>query len=228
MNDGYKILLVDDEPDILEFLKYNLEKEGYLVETAANGAEGIKRAKSFKPHLIILDIMLPVMDGVEACSELRSMPEFNDTIIVFLSGRNEDYSQIAGFETGADDYITKPIRPRVFVARIKALLSRRRLGLNEKPQVNLKFGEIEINLDGRTVTREGREINLAKKEFQLLILFTSQPGKIFQREEIYTRVWGNDLVVGDRTLDVHIRKLREKIGDSFIRTSKGIGYGINV
>lgn len=219
-----KILLVDDEPDILEILKYNLRKEGYEVATAGNGEEGLQRAEDFQPDLIILDIMMPVMDGVEVCRQLRAKPEFNNTIITFLTAREEDYSQIAALDTGGDDYITKPIRPRVLMSRVKALLRR-----NEREEEGediriMKIADIEIDLDQIVVRRGEERIELAKKEFDLLTLLASKPGKVFSRDEIFNRVWGTDVIVGNRTIDVHIRKLREKLGDHYIKTIKGIGY----
>lgn len=218
-----KILLVDDEPDILEILKYNLVKEGYEVATANNGEEGLRRAEEFSPDLIILDIMMPVMDGVEVCRQLRAKPEFNNTIITFLTAREEDYSQIAALDTGGDDYITKPIRPRVLMSRVKALL--RRNDREEEEEVRIvRIADIEIDLDQIVVRRGEERIELAKKEFDLLTLLTSKPGKVFSRDEIFNRVWGTDVIVGNRTIDVHIRKLREKLGDHYIKTIKGIGY----
>lgn len=216
-----KILLVDDEEDILQFLSYNLEKEGYKVITATNGAEAIKLAKSEKPDLIVLDIMMPVMDGMETCKELREMPETKDKIIVFLTARNEDYSQIAGLENGADDYITKPIKPRVFISRIKALL--RRTHINETNTL-IDLGSIKIDKEKHLVFKNDKIIELPKKEFLLLELLASKPGKVFSREFILEKVWGEDVIVGERTIDVHIRKIREKIGDDYIKTIKGLGY----
>ncbi|MEM6769832.1 MAG: response regulator transcription factor [Bacteroidota bacterium] len=219
-----KILLVDDEPDILEILKYNLKKEGYEVATAGNGEEGLRRAEEFQPDLIILDIMMPVMDGVEVCRQLRAKPNFNNTIITFLTAREEDYSQIAALDTGGDDYITKPIRPRVLMSRVKALL-RRNEREDESEEVRvMKIADIEIDLDQIVVRRGDDRIELAKKEFDLLTLLASKPGKVFSRDEIFNRVWGTDVIVGNRTIDVHIRKLREKLGDHYIKTIKGIGY----
>lgn len=218
-----KILLVDDEQDILEFLSYNLKKEGYDVHTANNGKEAIKVAQKIHPDLIILDVMMPDADGIETCRELRAIPELKNVMIAFLTARNEDYSQIAGFEVGADDYINKPIKPRVLISRIAALLRRGRStenGLDEKIDV----GGIKIDHERYVVTKDGREITLPKKEFELLTLFASKPGKVFTREVILEKVWGGDVVVGDRTIDVHVRKLREKLGEDFIKTIKGIGY----
>jgi two-component system alkaline phosphatase synthesis response regulator PhoP len=217
----FKILLVDDETDVLDFMKYNLEKEGFWVYTARDGVEAIQMAKKMNPHLIILDLMMPKMDGIETCRELRSMPDFKNTIITFLTARDEDYSQIAGFEVGADDYITKPIKPRVFISRIKALL--RRLESNET-STKVSVGDIEIDRERYVVVKNGNEISLPRKEFELMNLLVSKPGRVFKREEILSKVWGNDTIVGDRTIDVHIRKLREKIGDDYFKTIKGIGY----
>lgn len=216
-----KILLVDDETDVLDFMKYNLEKEGFEVFTAGNGIEAIQTAKRVNPHLIVLDLMMPKMDGMETCKELRSIPMFKNCIITFLTARDEDYSQIAGFEAGADDYITKPIKPRVFMSRIHALL--RRLHTNDTVK-KLSAGDIEIDRERYLITKNGKEILLPRKEFELLSLLLSKPGRVFTREEILTKVWGSDIVVGDRTIDVHIRKLREKIGDHYFKTIKGIGY----
>jgi two-component system alkaline phosphatase synthesis response regulator PhoP len=220
MND-FKILLVDDEQDVLEFMKYNLEKEGFWVYTATNGADGIQLAKKIKPHLIVLDLMMPVKDGIATCRELRSMDEFKHTLITFLTARDEDYSQIAGFESGADDYITKPIKPKVFISRINALF--RRLEEKSTPN-NIKIANIEIDKEKYIVIKDGQEITLPRKEFELLGLLVSKPGRVFKREEILNKVWGNDTIVGDRTIDVHIRKLREKIGEDLFKTIKGIGY----
>lgn len=225
-NEDVKILIVDDEQDILEFIEYNLLKEGYQVTTANNGREGLKIAKEINPNLIILDIMMPGLDGVEVCRELRSLPEFNDTIIAFLTARSEDYSQIAGFEVGGDDYITKPIRPKVLTSRIGALL--RRTGSFELQQETenkiINVADLIIDKEKVLVYRNEESIILAKKEFELLCLLVSKPGKVFSRDEIFSKIWGSDVIVGNRTIDVHIRKLREKIGDDYIRTIKGIGY----
>jgi len=223
-NIKYKILLVDDEPDILEFLGYNIEKEGFEVFTAQNGREAIEVAKKHKPHLIILDVMMPEMDGVETCDMLRQDKDLKDVIIAFLTARSEDYSQIAGFEAGADDYITKPVKPKVLVSRIKALLKRYNPAvINQDKTVIQKTGLI-IDRERYIVIKEGNELDLPKKEFELLALLVSKPDKVFTRDEIYNTVWGDSIIVGDRTIDVHIRKLREKIGDDHIRTIKGVGY----
>ena len=219
-----KVLLVDDEQDILVLLKYNLEKENFLVQTASNGREGIEVAKEFMPDIIVLDVMMPEIDGIETCLELREIPELKNVLITFLTARGEDYSQIAGFESEADDYITKPIKPRVFVSRLKALM-RRKHDVVLSNDVN---EGLRIDRDRYIVTVEGEEINLPKKEFELLDLLMSKPGNIFTREVILDTVWGSDIVVGDRTIDVHIRKLREKIGDHYIKTVKGVGYKLSV
>ena len=219
--ENIKILLVDDEPDILEFMDYNLKKEGYKTLLAKNGQEAVDIALREKPHLIILDIMMPVMDGIEACRQLRSNPDFNNTVIAFLTARNEDYSQIAGFDVGADDYISKPIKPRVLTSRIKALL--RRFSAAQGSDV-VRIGTLEIDRERYSVAKDGVELMFPRKEFELLSLLISKPGKVFTRDEIMTRVWGDDIIVGDRTIDVHIRKLREKLGDDTIKTIKGVGY----
>jgi two-component system, OmpR family, alkaline phosphatase synthesis response regulator PhoP len=219
-----KILLVDDEPDILEFLKYNLLREQYLVFTAANGKEAIKVATKERPDLIVLDIMMPELDGVEVCRHLRARPEFANTIIAFLTARDEDYTQIAALDVGGDDYITKPIRPRVFISRIKALLRRADGAENIDNQAVITISDLTINKEKITVSRNGVEIELPKKEFELLCLLVSRPGKVFSREEIFNKIWGTDVLVGERTIDVHIRKLREKLEHDYIKTLKGIGY----
>ncbi|WP_091422592.1 response regulator transcription factor [Formosa sp. Hel1_31_208] len=217
-----KILLVDDEPDILEIVSYNLSSQGYQIITAENGLEAVKKAKKEKPQLIILDVMMPEMDGIEACEQIRKNPELSDTIISFLTARGEDYSQMAGFDAGADDYITKPIKPKVLVSKVKALL--RRLKEEEKPDEVLKIGNLTINREEYKITIKGEELMLPRKEFELLSLLASKPNKVFKREEILDKVWGNEVVVGGRTIDVHIRKLREKIGDEKFKTIKGVGY----
>ena len=219
-----KILLVDDEPDILEILEFNLRKEGFEVETAGNGEDGLAQARAFRPDLIVLDIMMPVMDGVEVCRQLRADNSFDNTIITFLTAREEDYSQIAALDTGGDDYITKPIRPRVLISRVKALLRRNARQDEEVESNNISIGDLEIDLEQIVVRRGKERIELAKKEFDLLTLLASKPGKVFSREEIFNKVWGTDVIVGNRTIDVHIRKLREKLGDHYIKTIKGIGY----
>lgn len=217
-----KILLVDDEPDILEIVGYNLSAEGYQITTAKNGVEAVKKAKKEKPQLIILDVMMPEMDGIEACEQIRKIPDLDETIITFLTARGEDYSQVAGFEAGADDYITKPIKPKVLVSKVKALL--RRLKENKESDNIVKIGELIINRDEYKIILKGNEIVLPRKEFELLSLLASKPGRVFKRDEILDKVWGNEVVVGGRTIDVHIRKLREKIGDDCFKTVKGVGY----
>ena len=221
-NTNPKILLVDDEQDILDFLSYNLKKEGYHVLTATNGTDAIAIAKKELPVLIILDVMMPGLDGMETCRELREIDSLKDVIIAFLTARNEDYSQIAGFDVGADDYITKPIKPRVLSSRIKALLRRNTPAESSSEQVDM--GGIKIDRERYMVIKDGEEINLPKKEFKLLSLLATKPGKVFTREFILQQVWGDEVVVGDRTIDVHVRKLREKLGDEYIKTIKGIGY----
>jgi len=224
----FKILLVDDEIDILEFISYNLEKEGFKVYTASNGIEAIKVAEKKQPHLIILDVMMPEMDGIAACEEIRRIPSLKNTLVAFLTARGEDYSQIAGFEAGADDYITKPIRPKVLISRVKALLKRFSAGVGEAAAAvdenTVAIGSLVIDKERYLVKMGKEEMVLPRKEFELLSLLVSKPGKVFTREEIYYSVWGDNVVVGDRTIDVHIRKLREKIGNSHIKTLKGIGY----
>lgn len=219
-----RILLVDDEKDILEIVGYNLAQEGYQISTASNGKEAIIKAKKELPQLIILDVMMPEMDGIEACENIRKIPELQDTIIAFLTARSEDYSQVAGFDAGADDYIAKPIKPKVLVSKVKALL--RRLKSDTKPNSTLTVGNIEINREEYKIINNGKEIVLPRKEFELFYLLATKPGKVFTREEILDKVWGNEVVVGGRTIDVHIRKLREKIGDDFFKTIKGVGYKI--
>ena len=218
---AHKILLVDDEPDILEFLGYNLKKEGYIVFTASNGKDAIAIAKKEIPELIVLDVMMPEMDGMEVCKELRKNLNLKNVMIAFLTARNEDYSQITGFDSGADDYITKPIKPNVFVSRVKALL--RRVSKDSNTNI-LETAGIKIDKEKHLVEKDGEKMILPKKEFELLYLLISKPGKVFKREEILNKVWGEDVVVGDRTIDVHIRKLREKIGDEYFSTVKGVGY----
>ena len=217
-----KILLVDDEPDILEFIGYNLKKESFKVFKASNGKEAIEVAKKEMPEVILLDVMMPEMDGIETCQELRQVEGLESALIVFLTARSEDYSQIAGLEAGADDYITKPVKPKVLLSKLKAMLRRKDSG---KTKVSSqKIDGLVIDRDRYLVIKDGKELNLPKKEFELLSLLASSPGKVFNREKILSKVWGDDVVVGDRTIDVHIRKLREKIGEGFIKTIKGVGY----
>lgn len=222
----HKILLVDDEPDILEFMEYNLKKENYEVIKCGNGKEAIELVRKEKPDLIILDIMMPEMDGIETCRAIRLMPEFRKTMIAFLTARNEDYSQIAGFDVGADDYITKPIKPRVLISRINALLRRYDQGQGQEVQSSnvVKIADLQIDRDQYLVIKGDEKLELPRKEFELLALLATKPGKVFTREAILEKVWGNDVIVGDRTIDVHIRKLREKLGEDLIKTVKGIGY----
>lgn len=217
-----KILLVDDEPDILEIVGYNLSSEGYTVITAENGLDAVKLARENKPQLIIIDVMMPGMDGIEACEEIRKIPSLGETIIAFLTARGEDYSQMAGYDAGADDYITKPIKPKVLVSKVKALL--RRFKKEESSTNVIKIGDLVIDREEYKILNRDQEIFLPRKEFELLWLLTSKPGKVFHREEILEKVWGNEVVVGGRTIDVHIRKLREKIGDDCFKTVKGVGY----
>ncbi|RPH34400.1 MAG: DNA-binding response regulator [Bacteroidales bacterium] len=221
----YNLLLVDDEPDVLEFIGYNLRKEGFIVHTASNGKEAIRLAQEVKPQLILLDVMMPGMDGIETCEELRRLTGLKDVLIAFLTARGEDYSQIAGFEAGGDDYISKPIKPKVLVSRIKALLKRSiPIEFLSKPQVMIEQRGLFIDTERYVIVKQGVEIFLPKKEFELLKLLYSRPQKVFTREEIFSIIWGDDIIVGDRTIDVHIRKLREKIGEEHITTVKGVGY----
>jgi two-component system alkaline phosphatase synthesis response regulator PhoP len=219
----YRILLVDDETDVLEFLSYNLRKEGFNVTTALNGREAIQKATMELPHLIVLDVMMPEMDGIETCEEIKKIPLLRNSLIVFLTARGEDYSQISGFEAGADDYVTKPIKPKLLVSRLKALLRR----ISDQPETQsekLTVADFVIDSERYLVMNKDQEIILPKKEFELLRLLASKPNKVFTREEIFSKIWGDDVIVGDRTIDVHIRKIREKIGLEVIRTVKGVGY----
>lgn len=219
----YRILLVDDESDVLEFLSYNLKREGFVVFTAQNGREAIEKAIEVQPHLIVLDVMMPEMDGIETCEELKKIPLLKNSLVVFLTARGEDYSQISGFEAGADDYVTKPIKPKLLISRLKALLRR----ISDQPEpVNetVEVADFVIDTERYLVLNKGQEIVLPKKEFELLRLLASKPNKVFTREEIFSRIWGDNVIVGDRTIDVHIRKIREKIGLDVIRTVKGVGY----
>ena len=216
-----KILIVDDEQDIVELLKYNLEKEGYKCYTASNGEEGVAKARAKKPDLILLDIMMPKVDGIEACRQIRADDSLSDVFIAFLTARAEEYSEIAGFDVGADDYITKPIKPRVLISRIKALLSRKKEDVKKE---SIEIGDLLIDRNTFDVTLRGMRMTLPKKEFELLYLLASKPDKVFTREAILNKVWGLDVSVVDRTIDVHIRKIREKIGKNSIQTVKGVGY----
>ncbi len=223
-NEKYSILLVDDEKDVLEFLSYNIKKEGYQVHTASNGKDAIAKAREVSPHLIILDVMMPGMDGIETCAELRKIDAFQNAIVIFLTARGEDYSQIAGFEAGADDYLTKPIKPKILSSRVKALLRRYKESSPKAEKDQRVFTEFTIDKERYSVMKDGQEILLPKKEFELLLLLTSRPNKVFSREEIFAQVWGSDVIVGDRTIDVHIRKIREKLSIPNIKTVKGVGY----
>ncbi len=220
--ENIKILLVDDEPDIVEIIRFNLERVGYQISTAYNGVEAIKVAEKEIPHLIILDIMMPGIDGIETCERLRQDSKFNDTVIMFLSARGEDYSYVAAFEAGADDYTTKPIKPKVLVSKVKGLL--RRFKDVERTDTLLEFSNLRIDREKYKVTLNGEELSIPRKEFELFFLLASKPGKVFKREKIMDKIWGSDVVVGDRTIDVHIRKLREKLGDHWFKTIKGVGY----
>jgi len=217
-----KILLVDDEPDILEIVGYNLKNQGYQVYSANNGVEALKTAKKIIPNLILLDIMMPEMDGIETCEKIRTLKSLENTLIAFLTARNEDYSQVAGFDAGADDYITKPIKPKVLISKVKSLL--RRLKAESQQDSIVEVGNITINREEYLVLKDKGKIFLPRKEFELLSLLTSKPGKVFKRDTILNRVWGNEVVVGGRTIDVHIRKLREKLGETHFKTVKGVGY----
>ncbi len=228
-NQEYKILIVDDEPDIIEFLTYNLKREGFNIFSANNGNSAIEMAQQLIPHLILLDVMMPGMDGIEACEKMREIKALDNTLIVFLTARGEDYSQVAGFEAGGDDYITKPVKPKVLISRLGALFKR----VNWKEEISssnpmrIEKGGLIIDREKYAIYEGKKEIILPKKEFELLLLLSSKPGKVFTREEIFELVWGNDIIVGDRTIDVHIRKLREKIGEDYIKTIKGVGYKFN-
>jgi len=224
MNTDIRVLVVDDEEDIVEFLSYNLKKEGYDVEVAYNGLDAINLAKSFNPHLIVLDIMMPEHDGIEVCNILREEDQFSKTIIAFLTARNDSFTQVTALESGGDDFINKPIKPNVFKSRIKALLRRHPDLAKSSDNATKVFGSIEVNFEHYKLTKNGVTINLAKKEFDLFALLASKPGKVFKRAEIMNKVWGSEVIVGDRTIDVHIRKLREKLGSHYIHTLKGVGY----
>ena len=217
------ILCVDDEPDILEILKYNLSNEGYQISTAKDGKIAIKKAKEIKPNLIIMDIMMPNMDGIQTCEILRSNESFNDTLIMFLTVRGEDYSYVAAYEAGADDYVTKPVKPKILLSKVKGLL-RRSKKYSEKEDDEIEFGDLRINREKYKVYTSDKSISLPRKEFELLNLLASKPDKVFKRKKIMEKVWGEQVVVGDRTIDVHIRKLRKKIGDKYFKTVKGVGY----
>lgn len=218
----FKILIVDDEDDIIEFLKYLLIKENYIIETAKNGIEAIKKTSIFKPDLILMDVMMPQMDGIEACRQIKAKQGFEKTTVVFLTARSEEYSEIAGFEAGAEDYIFKPIKPRALISRLGVILKRNKG--NETEKETIEIGDLIIDKTSYSVMINGKKIILPKKEFDLLFLLASKPDTIFNREKILSNVWGDDVIVGDRTIDVHIRKIREKIGENLINTIKGVGY----
>ncbi len=223
-NDNIKVMLVDDEKDILEIMSYNLKKEGYDVQTARDGQSAIAKAADFKPQLIVLDIMMPGMDGISACQELRKIDGLQKTIIIFLTARSEDFTQIAALEAGGDDFITKPVTPKVFLSKIKSYLRRFRVEQLEEQPREIALEGLTIDFERYLVVLGKEEIILPRKEFELLALLASRPGKVFTRDEIFSKVWGNDVIVGDRTIDVHIRKIREKLGLNLIRTVKGVGY----
>ncbi|HZF99961.1 MAG TPA: response regulator [Chitinophagales bacterium] len=220
-NNEFKILIADDEPDIIEFVAYNLQREGYALVTAADGLEAVMKAKEHKPDLILLDIMMPRMDGVQACEHLRSLPEFQNTLVVFLTALGDEQSEIKGLNVGADDYIVKPIKPKLLISRVKALLRRFQ---PDDGNVKYSVGDFTFDREQHLVLKNGSMFNLPRKEFDLLLLLSSKPGKVFHRDEILSRVWGTDVIVGDRTIDVHIRKLRQRFGDASIQTVKGVGY----
>jgi two-component system alkaline phosphatase synthesis response regulator PhoP len=225
-NADIKILVVDDEADAIEFITYNLRREGYRVYSASNGLQAIDLAKQKKPHLIIMDIMMPELDGIQTCKELRQSPELKDTLIVFLTARSEEFTQVMGLDMGADDYITKPVRPRLLVSKVKSIL--RRYTPETSNQKTLEVANLVINRESFTLRKNGELIELPRKEFNLIYLLASKPGKVFTREEILSKIWGTTVIVNDRTIDVHIRKLREKIGNKCIKTVKGIGYKFNL
>jgi len=224
METNYKILLVDDEPDIIEILTYNLKKEGFTVSSANNGKAALSMMENDIPHVVVLDVMMPGMDGMEACEIIRNNPKYDNVLIAFLTARGEDYSQIAGLDSGADDYITKPIKPKVLISRINALLRRKAAVVEENMTQAIEILDLKIDKEQYLVYQNDKRIELPRKEFELLLLMASKPGKVFNREEIFSNIWGNDVVVGGRTIDVHIRKLREKIGEGYIKTIKGVGY----
>jgi len=229
MQSNNRILLVDDEKDILEFLSYNLKKEGFEVATCTDGQMALDKLDEFQPHLIVLDVMMPGMDGIETCENIRANSKYDHIIITFLTARAEDYSQVAGLEAGADDYINKPIKPKVLVSRVKALLRRKgAVATDEVPNGLIKVQDIVIDRERYVVTVDEEPLSLPRKEFEILYLLASKPGKVFKREEIFEKIWGDDVVVGGRTIDVHVRKLREKLGRNYIETVKGVGYKFEV
>ena len=217
-----KILVVDDDPDIVEILRYNLSLAGYEVKSAANGKEAIKKAKLFIPQIILLDIMMPEMDGIEACSQIKGIPSLDNTMIIFLSARSEDFTQIAAFDAGGDDYISKPVKPKILLKKIASILKRINYGKNKT--LKLEMDNLVIDRNEYKIVKDKQDLTLPRKQFELLFLLASKPGKVFTRDEIMNSVWGSQVIVGDRTIDVHIRKLREKIGDSYFKTIKGVGY----
>jgi len=229
MSSSKRILLVDDEKDILEFLSYNLTKEGFIVKTCLNGSSAIKVIDEFQPNLIVLDVMMPGMDGIETCEIIRANSNYDNIIIAFLTARSEDYSQVAGLEAGADDYINKPIKPKVLVSRVKALLRRKTSqGTDQNiSSSSINISDLNIDRESYQIERDGIEISLPRKEFEILYLLATKPGKVFKREEIFDKVWGDDVIVGGRTIDVHVRKLRRKLGRDYIVTVKGVGYKFN-
>jgi len=225
MSQASKILVVDDDPDIVEILRYNLSMAGYDIKSATNGKEAIKKAKIFLPEIILLDVMMPEMDGIETCTIIKEIPSLNNTRIIFLSARNEDYTQLSAFDAGADDYITKPVKPKILLKKIASILKRINKSKDKKQLIDL--GEIKIDRNSYLVTKNDIKISLPRKEFELFFLLASIPEKVFTRDEIMSKVWGSEVIVGDRTIDVHIRKLREKIGDLYFKTVKGVGYKFN-
>lgn len=222
-----KILVIDDEADVLNFITYNLQKDGYEIETAENGREGLEKAQLFKPDLILLDVMMPDLDGIEVCRQLREKSEFDQTMIAFLTARGEDYTQVAALDHGGDDFIVKPIKPNVLRSRLNALLRRTKREHDEETQV-YQVGDLVLDRVKFVVTLDGEPVDLAKKEFQILELLMSAPGKVFSRQEIFRKIWDSEIIVGERTIDVHVRRIREKVGDNYIKTLKGVGYKIEV
>lgn len=223
-NSSIRILVVDDEEDILKILKYNLEKDGYVISTAIDGTQALSMMYSFRPHLVLLDIMMPGLDGIEVCQQIRANPEFHDTLITFLTARSEAYTHITALESGGDDFINKPIKPNVLKARIQATLRRARMDDEQFYSGKQEFGELMIDNENFIVSLKGEDVGLVKKEFELLSLLATKPGKVFKRPEILMKIWGDEVIVGDRTIDVYIRKVREKIGEKYIQTIKGVGY----
>lgn len=228
MTKAHKVMVVDDEPDILELLTYNLEKEGYEVKTATNGKKAVALAQSFQPELILMDIMMPVMDGVEACRQIREMPEMRNTFIIFLTARSEEYSEVAAFDTGADDYLTKPIKPRALMSRINAIFRRESQKTSSEESNLIEVGDLSIDRTSYTLYKGDNQIALPKKEFELLFFLASNPDKVYNRDELLQNIWGNDVYVLARTVDVHIRRIREKIGEHYIKTIKGVGYKFEI